>query len=882
MSDIIVLNPLTHKVLVVQAIQQILGNNSGLLKARQIFTLASANGTPQRYCFTLPILQCIRNPEAHESVPQKRINILDAGVEKSGHYGGIIPVQQSIIFIDGEPVIDLQNKFVIKRILIRQTEGVTDKPDKPNWPLRAAQREHHLGSQLPALGVDYGLVMQEQTTYLHMNRVPGLPLQHYVVKSKLQVEQFLLLACALLEQIPPQLHRPIPHGKHKGKITIHCDIKPDNIHGEWNPDTRTWRVVLLDLGLAKTTEPGKAYLSKFERGNNMVMTKAMLEACMSGNLIPYSEKSDLYALFMVIALLAGVTGRMHIRHSDPLMCDLDNPDLTGIFKDIMCEQNLKLQLTQLVRLMLTAADSLSIKDQILAGFKDALIAVQNQKPVTVPATVLAQTTKAGHLKRWVELPRFLQGGNPRPGDEEEIADWLKEYKLLLSFMSPEELDAFNLMRSQNEVKITNLYIHDILRFGFFTEYTIATSASLLAQHHKNITLFKSRACDEQWAARFNELLKKIPFQYHDEHKEFCEQLAAFKKYTDLISSDTRQSPLLNYLGEELELQLAMDYSNWFENLPQFLSIFNRQCCYYFEIDSIVQQTRTIAPLKPNLQDVFSSWSIQLETEALKKILIYNCKEYFSKRHELVKTLSTLQLEQLAFFNDAPQMKISPYRLAKIHTLIKDFDIAKETDVDDLNHRLEVSLKLLRLKCYIIEPCIVPFLTSEPLVMEHVRKSFIELLLQDANPEEFSNKLDRLYLYIESLLSIYDFYMQVTGNNNKNQLTHVVLAIASLMQDTLNYEQCFAFKKLVNNRVNWEFLHRLDSSLSHIVHGSNPAKNMLILEEFKRYWAYPSRYSPLTKPAPSVATVSRQSFFEDRPPPKNEAAGKPGLIFAMSS
>jgi len=256
----LVLNPTLEENLdlVCKLVATQLGKAPGRLKAYKVYSLPDTEGEDQNYVLTHPLVQFNADPLIAADLEQQTIiDIYEPLVEGAGSSGSIYPVVRSIVVHDGMPVFDNKN-YVLKKVLLPDLSF--DKPHKPPAIIRAVRREQYIGSHF--LGSYYKAYEEPAVAFLHMEHAPGNPIGYFW--TKLNGVQFLSLACALLEQIPPQLQQIISYGKHTGKRIVHCDITANNILADFNEEK--WTVKLVDFGSAKAQNSDECYPSKKARG----------------------------------------------------------------------------------------------------------------------------------------------------------------------------------------------------------------------------------------------------------------------------------------------------------------------------------------------------------------------------------------------------------------------------------------------------------------------------------------------------------------------------------------------------------------------------------------------------------------------------------------
>ena len=843
MPKILLLNPSleSNMLIITQLVQTILGWESGTLKPKKIYTIDSPDGTSQRYCLTLPVCQFIRNSAATDDVPIRRIHVLDLFSDAKGDFGFIFPVLRSIIFDDhNQPRFDPKS-FIVKKIATHPLGGATDKPGKNNWYFRAAYREHYLASHSPTLGAQYQLITKKNHVLLHMNRAPGLPLDNYIGSKRLTTEQFLLLACTLLSQIPAQIHQQITYGKHKDKTVIHCDIKLNNIMGEWDPANKIWQVTAVDLGLAKTVRPGADYESKFRHGNTIVMDYPMFESLMSKTVIHYNEQSDLYALYVVISQLAGIHARIIKKDNSEFLADLLNPSLAGLFATMELDEVMKSRLTQHIQFMLTMDKQKRLtREQALQGFKEALFDLQ---VANTTSTTVKQSASADQLKLMLEenLTRQIKA---KPQDETPILlKWIKTYRQSMAALGDQEASRLKLMEKEDKIEIQCHYIESLRRLNLVGDYPDSSCLKILRTHLANTQPLHTGCTIPTWATRFRRIHTVIPLQYHQEDKLFCEQLALFREHVQELSAKSPNSPLKENLVTQLQQQLEMSFNEWFAQLPDFIPFFNQQCAHLFEVINITTKFATIAALKPNFQTEFAIWAKEMEERGLNQQFLPENGSYFKKRIELIEKLTRFsKMPRLIplFFFDYPLLNTSPYFSQKIKDLAATFKIANDEEVDNLIRNLTILLDLLTIYNDVLSR--KSFLADYPGVLKSCKVKLNALIEDWSNEEVFIRQLNSLKQHMIVLVEMNMIVLKIKAHKYNEKYQKISTVIASIMESE---EHCLALEKLfLGSLINWRYLPRLNASLINLSTSRSENINSLYLDEFRRFWIYPGHYTTL--------------------------------------
>ena len=844
MPKIHLLNPTLPKNIptVVALMKSEHGANPGLLHAYEVYTLDDGMGGQTSFALTLPVMQFIEDPVSDSTIPEFRLDIVEPAPEGGGQFGHILPVVKSIISNHGVPIFDQQGSYIVKEIVANQN-GLSDKPNKPNWFVRAANREHYLGSQLPLLGIRYGLIKEEHVSFLHMNRAPGLSLNRYV--KKLNAEQFLSLACTLLEEVPQQIHQTVRLGKHEGEKIVHCDLKSQNIMAEWKENR--WIVTVVDAGLAKTMK-GDKYISKRPQGNTMVADSKMLFATQTFTPITYDTQTDLYALYVTIAELAGAPSRDEL-NDKAMLADLKKPNLAGIFDHMGFDPITKEKLIHLVEWMLCDNRAQRApREEALKEFKEALIQVQNNNqtcPVSETVKPAKRKITAEELKNWIEQNLehlIIQKEQSGQSKSTTLKLWIKHFRELRFLAGPEEMERFNTMGKEG-LQIKSRYVYDLMRFDLIKEYdTNACVRLLLRNEELTAPLREVYPLTDAWHKFFSLYLNQLPIQLTTQDDAFCEEIGTFKRnVSDVLSTSIKedQTSLLWQMKEELKHLASLQFTQWAEQLPLFARRFNQQYECMGHVSRLFQQFSRVFTLKENFFQEFNNWGDGICKKAINGRFPENADEYFEQYQTLATLLfkfSSLKERFLPLFNVFPVLNESTFNLQALEQSIQSFDLSNPEEVVSLSKKLTLLLTLLKMYSYLYDPKITYPHKQYPKVMRVNEEQLKELIRQSPPEEEFIDELEDLLNYCSAINQLDDFIHKYGHYKN------IAKAFFLLMSE--DKSTVLQLDAMISN-VPEHCLGKLDLGLAPLMSLKGDERlNERLFAEICRFFSFPIRYTPI--------------------------------------
>ncbi|MCL9684767.1 protein kinase domain-containing protein [Legionella maioricensis] len=852
MPKVQLLNPTLSKNIptVVALMKSEHGTNPGRLHAYEVYTLDDGMGGESSFALTLPVFQFIDNSDPDLKSPEYRLDIVEPTAEDGGQFGCILSVVKSIISNHGEPVFDPKGGYVVKEIYANQN-GLPDKPNKPNWFVRAANREHYLGSHLPTLGMRYGLIKEERASYLHMNRAPGFPLHIYV--NKLSGEQFLSLACALLEDIPQQIHQTVRSGKHEGKIIVHCDLKSQNIMAEWKENK--WTVTAVDMGFAKTTMKDDSYRTSYCHGNMLVWDSKMLLAALSHTPITYNTQTDLYALYVTIAELAGAPSRDSLNNKE-MLADLKKPNLAGIFDRMDFDPSTKQQLTHLIERMLCDDREQRIsREEALNEFKEVLIHVQkNNSELSANSTSSAsipvqpekkQGVTAEELKNWVEQPldsiiaqKELEGQSKRT----TLRQWIKHFRELRFRTSKEEMERFNTLSAKQSPAIKSRYIYNLIRFDLFREYDTNACVRLLLRNEQVTTpLREFYPLPLAWHKFFDMYLNQLPIQLTTEDVSFCEEMREFKRnVSDILNTsiqDNKASLLWN-MNEALKRQADMPFDQWVKQLPSFARSFNQQYACMGHISKLYLQLNKVFSLKENFSQEFNTWAQRICDNAINGKFPSDVDEYFDRYHILASLLinfSSFKEKPHPLFKAFPVLNQSAFSPQAIEESIKNLDWNNVQAVMDLSKKLSLLMTLLEVYYHLYDTEHPYPHKDYPKVMQTNEELLKKLISQNPPEEEFIAELEGILNYCRVITEL-DHFVE-----DCNLYGNIVMAFSLLMNG--DKSKVLQLEAMIENSSE-RALVKLNQGLKPLLSlKPDEQLNERLFAEITRFFAFPLRYHP---------------------------------------
>lgn len=702
-DEIQIINPTLEQniPLVIELTQSVLGDKSGYLLPYEIYILKDESGLERQYSLTYSVCKFIALKEAPPETPAVCYDIKEPTLEAKGSFGTIKPVVKSIIYNNGQPIFDPDGRFLIKEISYFPQE-VSDSSPKPHSTMRANRREHYLASQMPKLGVHYHMIEDGKHTYIRMSRVSGFTLQHY--QNRLTAEEFLSLTCALLEQIPPQAQTRILRGKHEGKTMVHCDIKLANIMAEKKDNT--WNTTLIDIGLAKAMK-NDHYQAKKVRGNKAAFDSQMIRGS-NTFLVPliYNAGTDLYALYIVILILAGAKSRANFEYIHQLARDLRQPNLTGLFENMDFDPETKIMLTNLIteRMIIDDRTKRAPREEVLDGFRCALDRVRSSQPSKTSPAERKKVVTIEHLKNWVEINPLLGEVNKTNA----LRNWIREYRRLCSLINEQELSQFKNIISRyfayarNEIKLTTTYIHNFLRFDELKEYDDVACARLLIRHQDNIDQIQTAQhhnLPQPWVNRLKRYITRLPLQLSIADAEHCLNLQDFVKLLDKVYDDMTFKHSRHYLDLLKTLSqkyLNMEFNDWVINMPRFLVEFDSHLFILMKLEETLSANSGIDHIISDIE----LYAIQLSQNGLNdesEQIIVDWLEIHCNLGKRIKIFdSTNESLIIKFCNQFPALNKSPYHVDNLNDFITKIDIRDELQINELNKQLDVFLTLMNI------------------------------------------------------------------------------------------------------------------------------------------------------------------------------------------
>ncbi|MBL7480520.1 protein kinase domain-containing protein [Legionella bononiensis] len=848
-----IINPTLEKNmnLTVELMRSIHGENPGHLIPYEVYILPNIDGEPIKYVLTHGVIQFVADPLMLSDAPPIRLDVIELTFESKGHYGCILPVIQSIIFNNGQPVFDTTGNYVVKLIFF-DPEEPTDKADKPNYSIRAAYREHYLASNMPRLGAYYRLVHGSSSSYLHMNRAPGLPLQSYF--NKLDAESFLKLACALLEQVPQQMQEIIRSGKHAGKRIVHRDLKPQNILAEYKD--HNWIITVIDMGLAKAL-PGEHYTTERPRGNLMVLDRLMFKAIQNHQPITYSSQTDLYALYMIIFTLAGASYRYNLKSISALAKDIEHPNFHGLFYSMILDAPIRTKLQELFeRILGSNSDEMPSLDEVLTSFQEALLAHQSKAvhdvcelhPASLPP-VTAEMLKSSleeNLDYTIGEQVFL-GNKPTA----TLMSWISRHHALLARASAEELERFkSLLTIPDHIKISSHYILNLLRFNLIDECDDNACVRLISRHHECLKPVKKSLSHNkhklpaEWFTLFTHILNEFPLQLTIEQEQFCIKFSKLIKNTAIILNlnlEPTISPIIQTLKATLDSCFVMEPAERGKKLSVWVEQVNAQFHCLEQIAEILSKYKTTRHWNDQWQKKTEEWIHYFNEHQLSEAGTRDLSPYFAARSTLATQLARISENQLhlrSLFVQYPSLKQSPYSMDALNESIRTLRIQDDHDVSHLIQKTHILFLLFNLH--------VVFSNSDhPLkqhndIYEHCFNQFKAQIEHYSILDEFL--LKNLFIYlcaIEKLLHFIDrLHRYGTYQVIEQVLTHL-MTDQKLIGD---------LNKLLLKGINLVHLKKLNFGLETLL--SQPKQdhlNQRLFTEIAQYYASPENYRPYSPP-----------------------------------
>ncbi|WP_392537551.1 hypothetical protein [Legionella sp. 227] len=900
------LNPtLPENIPVVLALMNsVHGANPGLLEAYNVYSLPTSSGEESRYVLTLPVLQFLADPLVRSDVPPRRLDVFEPSSDDKGCFGNVFPVIKSIIPQGDGGVFDESGSYVIKQMRAHQN-GLSDKPNKPNMYVRVANREQYLGSQHPTLGIHYSLFKTEQFSYLHMNRAPGRTLDFYI--DQLSGEEFLSLACTLIEEVPKQIHRIVSSGKHEGRTMIHCDLKPDNIMAQLKKNEENghseWRITVIDMGLAKTINKDGQYSTLRNHGNRMAWDTDMFLASLHGTLKSYDIQSDLYALFVCISELAGapsrdgteiteesteesiekLTAEEHKKRALERGLEMtQDPDFIGIFGNMGFDPKIAAKLTDTLRSTLHPDKKQRMKpEQALTVFQEALNTVRENAEETLFVTPAKKRKKdqvtAEDLIQCIELPLDEIAKEKELAVEEynrqprkiTLKKWLNQFNELRSAASPEEFERFKTMLPMVRKDIKSSFIVNLLRFNLFEEYDVDACIRLILRHEQlTAPLNKDYpTLPVLWQKRFQMLARVIPLQLTQRQALACIQTGLFKQnITALLALESKESDpeIIKVMRQELEKQLRLEPKVWCLQLPQFVELFNHQYECVTQLNELANQLIPHCAWKKDFQQQFIDWANDIFNNAIHG-KFPEIQGYFSHYRSMIALLNRCAQEGetlTGLFNALPELSQSILGGEEIDMAIRQLKLSDTQTVINLTQKLV----LLFLIHDVFYQLIDQDKKEYDSIMQTNSAQFIAIIFllnqQDPPKGELVIQLGNISNSLKALNQLRLFMDKCSPYPNIQKAIEILLkhnfkieALANIVND--NYMKVSDAKRLDRG---------LDIVLSEEANQllqESSTQNEKLFAEITRYFAMPGRYFP---PEPKIHTQQKftQLLFQPRP------------------
>lgn len=857
-----VINPTLAKNIdvVIALMHSVFGDSPGYLFPYVTYTLTNPEGEAKKYILTHSLLQFVADPLIKSDAPKSRIDVIEPTYKSQGGFGCILPVVKSIIYSNGHPVFDTSGSYIVKRIFIDSNQ-TNNKPNKPNYSVRAAHREQYFAGQMPRLGAYYQLIKGALSFYLHMNQAPGLPLDEYV--NKLNAEQFLKLACTLLEEVPKQLQQIISAGKHTGKEIVHCDLKLSNVMAEYQDNK--WNVTVIDMGLAKAMQD-RHYVAKAPRGNLSVFDIDMLTAKFEKKPIIYSAQTDLYAVYVMILTLAGAKHRyFNLYNEAQLNEELQHPNYTGLFNSMDLSLDSRIELSDLFMRMfsINPAEKAS-PDEVLSTFRTALA---NHKPIvlaqtieTQPATSISVTAET--LKACVEakLDQVIQENSHKKIQQEvDLFHWISKYRNLCSQTSEYEMTRFKAMLAEPDtIKIENSCIFVFIRFNLIDEYDNDACVRLLARHHEIINPIiraldkNSRHLPLEWTLFFIRLLEDLPIQLTSEQYEYCIKIGSFISNTASIfvwnKSDTAH-PVIKGVADSLKSLLLCDVKMLRDKLPAFIDLFDRQIYCINQIQKVILKYEQVFLWKAAFKGKVERWTHDLADQIIEGCILFNSIDYFFLRNMLAKQL--IQMSQLSsllknMYTQRPELDNSPYNLKAIYQSIDAIDLADTPALRDLIQKIDTMFMMVNI--HTIFSDLKHPLRKYKQLMSQYYSQFEALISNHLMDPSILVQAIQLFNNLVALEKTVDFIKKI---NKKGSVQSIQCALIHLMADSSVLMDLSIFLEEIPTKIH---LYKLNNGLKNLL--SLPATerlNQRLIAEITAYSNDPNTYIPFAATTAASST-----------------------------
>lgn len=809
------------------------------------------NGKEVRYAFTLPVMQFIPNQNNSDSF-SKRLDVYEPNIEAKGSFGSILPVISSIIIKDGKACMDSSASYVIKKIDANQ-QLPTDKPNKPNYYLRSAQREHYLASQILHLGVNYQLISEPKFSYIHMNRMPGHRADYFI--DNLSGIQYLSLACAFLENGLPQIHQTVTHGKHKDKMILHCDISIYNFMINKVSELE-WEVHVIDFGLSKTADVKNnlAFSTKHGRGNFAACDRITLQSRLHGHPLTYSRDSDIYALFVVILQLGG----LQIPNTHQKLLEfLYNPNLNHLFKKMNFPSSIHSILIELAQKMLEADTDKRISlEDALTVFKNAReeISSLNQtvkdkdQTHSLPPLILQETVVdlRDHLQAYIH------------NNKEKLRNWIIKYKRLKASVNINDAK-FKSLSMHSE------YVKNYFRFNLDGQYNAESSTRLLFRHQALIRpLQESCQLSQEWSERFNQLVEELPMQLTREDEQYMIQLALYKSNISkiLFPKTIKDYEIASYFKTLLPQHLSMSHNEWMLHLPELSIQFNKKFQYVTLLQDIKQDFLCKLEIQPRMMPKNKEWHNKAIHDLLATTPTDSQMEHVAILHNItskLKKLSAYASSNLFVFFD--ELKQCPYSMRAINEQIDDLSFEDLQELSAFSKRLNTLFKIIHINATLNDSTNI-FSELEELNEEYF-DLFSKTLLKYINDE--SALIDKIQELSNQLAKIEELNKIIEAIKVKKCYELIENSLIKLLSHPEMVKELLTLFKI--KTLKWAYLYKLNTGLEAIPVSPPENYDNRLMAEIKTYFSQPERYRTIT---PQSSQIHRfHSPLPERPKTETE-------------
>ncbi|MDP3268194.1 MAG: hypothetical protein Q8M40_04015 [Legionella sp.] len=848
MTHTLVINPALEKNidLVVKIMHFLFEDRSGHAAAYDLISLIE-NGQEVCYAFTLPVMQFIPNQKNSDSL-SKRLDVYEPYIEAKGSFGSILPVITSIIIKDGKACMDSSASYVIKKIEADQ-QLPTDKPNKPNYYLRSAQREHYLASQIPHLGVNYQLISEPKYSYIHMNRMPGHRADYFI--DSLSGAQYLSLACAFLEKGLHQIHQRVKDGKHKDKIILHCDISIYNFMVNKISDL-DWEVKVIDFGLSKTVDVKNnlAFSTKHGRGNFAACDRVTLQSRLHGHPLTYSRDSDIYALFVVILQLGGL---LIPNTHQKLLNFLNSPNLNHLFKKMNFPSSIHSTLTELAQKMLEADKDkrVSLEDALII-FKNAREEMssfnQTDQTHSLPPLILQETVGdlRDHLQAYIHI------------DKEKLRAWIIKYIRLKASVSINDAE-FKSLSMHSE------YVKNYFRFNLDGQYNAESSTRLLFRHQALIRpLQKSYRLSHEWSERFNQLVEELPMQLTREDEQYMIQLALYKSnISKILFPDTlKDNEIASYFKDLLQQHLSMSHDEWMLHLPEQSKQFNNKFQYLTLLQDIKQDFLSQSEIQPKMKPKNEEWLNIAIHDLFVTTLTDAHMKHVAILHNItskLKQLPTYSSSRLFVFFD--EVNQCPYSMRAINKQSDDLSFEDLNELSAFSDRLNSLFKIIHINATLNDSTNI-FSELEELNEEYF-ELFSKILLNYINDESaLTDKIQKLSNQLANIEELNKIIKEIKVKKAYELIENSLIKLMSHPEMVKELLTLFKIKTL-----KWAYLYKLNTGLEAIPVSPPEDYDNRLMAEIKTYFSQPERYRTIT---PQSSQIHRfLSPLPERPKTETE-------------